>query len=248
MAKSITKYIQNARQKALDRDAGADKLCNIYFSGTTYSLWKAAFQPTSKYSKGLVLDAGSGRGAWSGIITRNAIRESLDIAPKANEQVTWLADITDMPQVPTERYDATICHQVLEHVPNPSAAICELFRTLKKGGTLVISAPHLSRQHELPHDYFRFTPRGLESLLRNAGFEIETITIYGGILSFLHHQFATVLIGLTSIFRPLLVVSTILNAPLSLASAKVDRFLDRSGLLAVGIVAVAHKPTTIINE
>ncbi len=80
-----------------------------------------------------VRDADRGKAS----IERNgARRESVDIEPKAGEQVTWIADLTDMPQVPSDRYDASICHQVLEHVPRPQAALAELFRTLRPGGVL----------------------------------------------------------------------------------------------------------------
>jgi len=242
MTNSLLKYIEVSRNKSLDRVPGADAFANVYFSGTTYSLWKAARGPTAQYSKGLVLDAGSGRGAWKGLIARGAERESLDVAPKGNEHVTWIADLMAMPQVPSERYDAVICHQVLEHIPQPPAAIAELFRVLKEGGFLVISVPHLSRQHELPHDYYRFTPNGLKRILEDSGFEVSLLEPYGGLLSFLHHQFSTAFLGIASVFRPLQWICTVLNAPLSVLAGRLDRSLDRSGILTLGVVAVAHKP------
>jgi len=241
---SVAEILQTRRLRALDREPRADAFSNIFFSGTTYSLWRAAKEPTSQYSRGLVLDAGSGRGAWKSIIEQNATRESVDIAPKAGERVTWIADLTDMPQVPTDRYDAAVCHQVLEHVPDPAAAARELQRVLKPGGTLVISVPHLSRQHELPHDYFRFTPQGLRRLLEDAGFEVRSVAGYGGVLCFLHHQFATAFIGLASIARPLHYLATLVNAPLSVFAMKIDELFDRKKLLAVGVVAVAVSPAS----
>src|SRR5690606_14865532 len=101
---------------------------------------------------------------------------------------------------------------------------------------------HLSRQHELPHDYFRFTPQGLERILRDAGFEVVSIAPFGSILSFIHHQFATALLGVSAIFRPLHIACIAINAPLSYLSSHLDGILDKSGLFAVGVVAVARKP------
>ena len=236
---SLTHYLQKARLRTLDRQPEADAFANVYYSGTTYSLWKAARGPTLEHSVGLVLDAGSGRGAWASIICQRATRESVDIAPKSGEVVTWIADLTEMPVVPSGRYDAAVCHQVLEHVPDPAAAVRELHRVLKPGGALVISVPHLSRQHELPHDYFRFTPQGLQRLLEDAGFEVRSIAGYGGVLSFLHHQFATAFIGIAAVSPALHWLATALNAPLSVLSTKLDAVLDRGKLLAVGVVAVA---------
>jgi SAM-dependent methyltransferase len=235
--------LSSSRKRTLDRSPSAGAFENIFYSGTTYSLWRVAEPLTRSSCRGLVLDAGSGRGAWKEVIAQaGASRESVDIAPKANEEVTWIADLTDMPQVPSNRYDATVCHQVLEHVPLPSAAIGELYRTLKPGGVLVLSVPHLSRQHELPHDYFRYTPGGLRRLLVDQGFVIERLETHGGLLTFIHHQFSTMFLGLAAITRPTHVVAAILNAPFSWLASTIDRMVDRRGLLANGVVVVARKP------
>jgi SAM-dependent methyltransferase len=239
----ILKFLGNARQRTLDLSPSAASFTNIYYSGTTYALWRVAARPTGQFSTGLVLDAGSGRGAWKDIIANGgATRESVDIAPKAGEKVTWIADLMNMPVVPSNRYDASICHQVLEHVPKPAAAVAELYRTLQPGGVLVVSVPHLSRQHELPYDYFRFTPVGLERLLHDAGFEVETVITFGGLFTFIHHQFSALMLGVAAIFRPAFLVGIALNAPFSILTVALDRLLDRHGLLANGVLAVARKP------
>lgn len=239
----ILKLLERSRQRTLDRSPSAGAFTNIFYSGTTYSLWGAAEPLTRRSCRGLVLDAGSGRGAWKEVIeAAGGTRESVDIAPKADEQVTWVADLTDMPQVPSGRYDTIVCHQVLEHVPSPPRAVAEMYRVLKPGGTLVVSVPHLSRQHELPHDYFRFTPAGLKRLLIDSGFAVEQVEVHGGLLTFVHHQLSTVLLGLAAVSRPTYLAATALNAPLSCLSAGLDRLLDRRGLLANGVVAVARKP------
>jgi SAM-dependent methyltransferase len=237
----LMSYLRKSRERTLDRSPSALSFTSIYYSGTTYSLWRAAKGPTADYSEGLVLDAGSGRGSWKDVIERAATRESVDIAPKAGEHVTWVADLTAMPQVPTDRYDTAVCHQVLEHVTDPGAAAGELWRVLKPGGVLVVSVPHLSRQHELPYDYFRFTPGGLRQLLTAAGFQLVSVRPYGGLCTFVHHQFSTLLLEASAILYPLHLICAVLNAPFSVLSATVDRLLDRSGLLANGVIAVARK-------
>lgn len=241
MLDGVLSHLRQAREKTLDASPSAGDFINRYYSGTTYALWKAALAPMQAVS-GLVLDAGSGRGAWKATIEANGgTREALDIYPKAGEIVTWIADLTAMPQVPSNRYDSAVCHQVLEHVPAPGAGLSEIHRVLKPGGTLVISVPHLSRQHELPHDYFRFTPNGLRRLLSDSGFEIVTITPFGGLLTFVHHQFSTLVLGLAASLGPLFRLAALVNAPLSIVTARLDALLDRSGLLATGVIAVARK-------
>lgn len=239
----LLKLIEKSRQRTLDRSPSAGAFTNVFYSGTTYSLWRVAEPLTRLASHQLVLDAGSGRGGWKQIIeSAGATRESVDIAPKADEQVTWIADLTHMPQVPSDRYDSIVCHQVLEHVPSPARAIAEMYRTLKPGGSLVLSVPHLSRQHELPHDYFRFTPGGLNRLLVESGFAVERVEIYGGLLTFVHHQLSTVLLGLAAVSRPTYLLAAALNAPFSWLTSAMDRVVDRRGLLANGVVALARKP------
>jgi hypothetical protein len=51
--------------------------------------------------------------------------------------------------------------------------LAELHRVSKAGGTLVLTAPHLSRLHGAPGDYSRLTAYGLRLLAEKAGFVAE---------------------------------------------------------------------------
>jgi SAM-dependent methyltransferase len=143
--------------------------------------------------------------------------------------------------VPDGRYDAVVSHQVLEHVPRPWEALGEFHRVLRPGGVLVISVPHLSRRHELPHDYFRFTQEGMAALLRDAQFEDIVVQPVGGLLSFLHHQVSCVFPGLLA---PLPVVGgalAALNLPFAWLAVWFDRLTDRAALAPVAIMATARR-------
>lgn len=67
-------------------------------------------------------------------------------------------------------FDVVVCTQVLEHVAEPLAAMCEFRRVLRAGGRLIATVPFAWEEHELPHDYFRYTGPGAEHLLARAGF------------------------------------------------------------------------------
>lgn len=58
----------------------------------------------------------------------------------------------------------------MEHVSEPENVIRELHRILKPGGEAFVVAPLVRRQHQHPHDYFRYTEFGLEHLFRKSGF------------------------------------------------------------------------------
>jgi ubiquinone/menaquinone biosynthesis C-methylase UbiE len=70
-------------------------------------------------------------------------------------------------------FDAAISIQVLEHMKKPWRALDELSRVLKPGGVLFLSTPQGEPQHQVPYDFFRYTPFGLRSLLEERGFAIE---------------------------------------------------------------------------
>jgi len=81
------------------------------------------------------------------------------------------------------RFDVVICEQVLEHVEDPWGAARNLRELCEPGGSVVVSSPFLIRLHELPafgmRDYWRFTPRGLRTLLEGAGLEVDEVSSWG---------------------------------------------------------------------
>lgn len=72
--------------------------------------------------------------------------------------------------LPDESFDVILCTEVAEHVLDPAALLAEIRRCLKPDGRLILTVPFAARWHFLPHDYWRFTPSGLDHLLRAAGF------------------------------------------------------------------------------
>jgi SAM-dependent methyltransferase len=68
-------------------------------------------------------------------------------------------------------FDAVLCTQVLEHVPDPGSVLREFRRVLRRGGRLIATVPLLWEEHETPYDYYRYTRYGAEHLLRSAGFD-----------------------------------------------------------------------------
>jgi SAM-dependent methyltransferase len=80
---------------------------------------------------------------------------------------------------PPGNYDVVICEQVLEHVPDPALALANLRSLCRPGGKLFVSTPFLVRIHDMPGDYWRFTPDGMRLLLERAGFHVEWVRSWG---------------------------------------------------------------------
>jgi SAM-dependent methyltransferase len=72
--------------------------------------------------------------------------------------------------LPAESVDAALLTQVLEHVPDPRSVLQDVHRILRVDGHLYLTVPLIWELHELPHDYYRYTPASLRLLLENAGF------------------------------------------------------------------------------
>ncbi len=56
----------------------------------------------------------------------------------------------DLDALPAESYDAIVCLDVLEHVPEPANLVEKLARCLKPGGILIVSAPFFAVGAEFP--------------------------------------------------------------------------------------------------
>lgn len=101
------------------------------------------------------------------------------------------ADICDLP-FEDNTYDFLLCNHVLEHIPNDTLAMKELYRILKPGGTAILQIPQdLTRRETFEdnsitsreerarifgqYDHVRVYGRDFFDKLRSIGFKVEEV-------------------------------------------------------------------------
>jgi SAM-dependent methyltransferase len=126
-------------------------------------------------SRGVVLDVGSGAQPYRHLLAPGVTYKAIDYGGAERHFGYSMPDTTyyqgDKWPVPDGLVDVILCTETMEHVPEPAVFLTEAFRCLKPEGRLVLTVPFSARWHYVPHDYWRFTPSGLERLLSTAGFE-----------------------------------------------------------------------------
>ena len=213
-----------------------------YFSTVIYSHWQKVFEGyLPKYLNGLTLDVGSGECPYKALAERYASRLFLMDHNSQPIKISLRGDVHHIP-LKESGLDTVLCFQVLEHVANPFISIGEISRVLKPGGTLLLSVPHLSRLHELPHDYYRYTEYGLRELARTGGFEVLELEAVGGLVSFLGHQLSMAFLTVFWPVRFLRPLTLFINKNLfTRFLGFVDRYLGFKSFFPQGYVLAARK-------
>lgn len=129
-----------------------------------------------------LLDAGAGECQYKPYFRHmNYVSQDLCIGDKDWDfsQIDIKSEIYDIP-VEDESFDYILCMEVMEHLKYPHKAFKEFSRILRHGGKLFVVCPLTWAEHQIPHDYFRYTQYALKMLADDNGFEVEKIEPMGG--------------------------------------------------------------------
>ena len=144
-----------------------------FFDLQAGSIWRDVAVELPKV-RGRLLDVGCGAQPYRELLPTDVVYLGIDtIDAKRNfgynssDTVYYAGHIWP---VEAESIDVVLCTEALEHVPEPAAFLREMHRCLRPGGRAILTVPFAVRWHFIPHDYWRFTPTGLNRLLQQACF------------------------------------------------------------------------------
>ena len=104
---------------------------------------------------------------------------------------TKLDIVSDIAAIPERdgAFDAILCVEVLEHLPDPTAALKEFRRLLISGGILILTAPFCSLTHFAPYHFATgFSRYYHERHLGDLGFDILELVANGNFFEYLAQE------------------------------------------------------------
>jgi ubiquinone/menaquinone biosynthesis C-methylase UbiE len=90
------------------------------------------------------------------------------------EDVDIVSDAHDLKEFESGSFDAVFTASTFEHIEHPWVAAGAIYRVLKHGGWAFVATHQTFPVHGYPHDYTRWTDKGLQSMFEWAGFRVET--------------------------------------------------------------------------
>lgn len=133
--------------------------------------------------------------------------------------------VCDILKIPEETaFDFVLCTEVLEHVPDPVAALDKLSRLLVPGGVIIITVPRMSLIHQAP---FHFATGLSEFFFKHwtvqLGLEVLEICLHGDYADLQSQEFRRILrlpgifqVPINWLIRTLLTTSTLTSGGFSI--------------------------------
>ena len=134
------------------------------------------------YANNKLIDIGCGEKPYK-VILESYVSQHVGLDHRSTShdksQIDVFGTATSIP-VEDESFDTVLCTSVLEHVEEPSSAIKEANRVLKRGSYAIFTIPMFWHVHQEPRDFYRFTRYGIKYLLETNGFEVTELVPLSG--------------------------------------------------------------------
>ena len=147
----------------------------IVYAGAGEQQYKKFCQHLSYFSKDF--------DQYQGEVDRKGLQKG-DWTAKNCDIISGITSI----QVDSKIFDAAMCVNALEHLPDPIKALAELERVLRPGGDLLLTAPFCSLTHFSPYYYYSgFSAEFYRCFLRQH-FQIVEISCNGNFFAYLAQE------------------------------------------------------------
>jgi len=179
--------------------------------------------------RGVIFDLGCGESPYRAFFLQYADKYfGIDWSDSVHDtKAEIIADLNQELPVDTEVADTVVSFSVMEHLCEPQNMLNEAFRILRPGGAMVLQVPWQWRIHEAPHDYFRYTPYGLEHMLKKAGFQDIVIEAQSGVFTTIVMKFNYFTRRLISGPKPIRAILFTVFAPLWWLGQVLAPYLDK---------------------
>jgi SAM-dependent methyltransferase len=91
--------------------------------------------------------------------------------------VDWVLNLEDEEFDFTE-FDMLVMNNLLEHLYQPKKVLSKIYNSTARDVRIVATVPFIIKWHQIPNDYFRYTPSCLERIFKDSGFvDIEIVPL-----------------------------------------------------------------------
>ncbi len=126
----------------------------------------------------ILLDMGAGQSRYK-FFFEHCYYISVDFAQGESRwdysNLDFIGDICNLNFIKNESVNNCLNTTTLEHINEPSNFFSEVHRILKPSGKLFLYVPFVYTEHQIPHDYFRYTSYGLKYLCEKVGLRVISI-------------------------------------------------------------------------
>ena len=206
-----------------------------------------ALAAAAPHARGTLVDVGCGTRPYLPLFSPHITRYiGVNYPPTAAERPYYAAaDLyADGSHLPLRDGCAqtALCTQVLEHVPEPGLLLREVARVLCPGGVVLLTAPQVWGEHEVPRDFYRYTSWGLRHLLVGAGLRPQCVQPLEGLFATLGQMFLDELawktLNASRIRRSAIRMAT---RAINMTCARLDRAFPTTRRLCLTYLVIATK-------
>lgn len=164
------------------------RLENFYwwFQGRKEIVFKLVRKFYKKDKSAVILDAGCGTGMifshleqFGTVVGVDLSKEALKFCRERRLRPLIHGDLTALP-FEDESFDLIVALDILEHIPDDTAALREFYRALKKGGIIIFTVPahpFIWSEHDIAlHHVRRYTMKGFKEVLKSQKWEALRIS------------------------------------------------------------------------